>query len=255
MTSVRIPILMYHSLDTTGSVVSVTPSHFATQMACLADLGFRGVSLGEAVSYAAAHGAWPVKTVVLTFDDGYANFCDAALPALQQYGFAATVFVVSGHMGRSNDWAPPPPGLGAQGMLSVQQVRELAAADIEIGAHTRTHPDLQGLSVRQTENEIVASRRELEKYVGHAVESFAYPFGHLTKSAVEIVQREFRAACTTVLRRAAGEPLHQLPRIDMYYIRSRDALTRLLNGRLDTSLAVRRWARAARGKVWRQPAA
>ena len=241
----RIPLLMYHSIDATGSVVSVSPRDFEEQMQCLADQGFRGITLREAVSRRSADGRWPARSVVLTFDDGYANVCDA-LPVLQRQRFGATVFVVSGHMGGANDWAPTPPGLGAQAILSPQQARDLAAAGIEIGAHTHRHCDLRQVSIRQAEEEIVRSRAALEGHIGLPVESFAYPFGSVTETALAVAQREFRAACTTVLKRAANEAPHQLPRIDMYYIRSRRALERLLCGGLDWYLAVRRWGRAVR---------
>jgi peptidoglycan/xylan/chitin deacetylase (PgdA/CDA1 family) len=247
----RIPILMYHSLDGSGSVVSVTPAAFADQMRRLADRGIRGIALREAVAFHRAQGTWPADCAVLRFDDGYANFCEAAVPALTRHGFSATIFVVSGHLGGSNDWAPPPAGLGIQRMLSAQQMRELAAAGIEIGAHTRSHPDLPRLAAQEAEDEIAGSRADLEDLLGRPVEAFAYPFGNLSAAAVGIARREFAAACTTVLQRAGNDALHELPRIDMHYMRSRRLLDRLLQGRLDTYLAVRRWARTVRRAVGR----
>jgi peptidoglycan/xylan/chitin deacetylase (PgdA/CDA1 family) len=242
----RMPILMYHSLDSTGSVISVTPKVFAEQMQCLADQGVRGIALRDAVAHQRAHGVWPAGCAVITFDDGYANFCDAALAPLACHGFTATVFVVSGHIGRSNDWAPPPPGLGAQSILSAQQLRDLTEAGIEIGAHTRSHPDLRLLSPGAAEAEIVASRVDLEGQLGQQVGSFAYPFGNLTPAAVEIVRREFQAACTTALRRAGDESPHTLPRVDMFYVRAPQMLERLVRGELDGYLTLRRWGRALR---------
>lgn len=241
-----LPILMYHSLDSSGSVVSVAPRDFADGMAALAHLGYRGITLRKAAAHRQAHGTWPDRCVVLTFDDGYANFHEVALPVLTRHGFAATVFLVSGHVGGQNDWEPPLAQLGVCPMLSWGQVGELSAAGMEIGAHTKTHPDLAQLSPQAAQDEIVAARAEIEEHMGRRVESFAYPYGSLNGVARQIVAREFQAACTTVLKRADREPLHELPRIEMHYIRSRRTLERLLNGELDRYLAVRRWGRVMR---------
>ncbi|MGE0126733.1 MAG: polysaccharide deacetylase family protein [Blastocatellales bacterium] len=242
-------VLTYHSLDTSGSVVSVAPQAFADQMSALAEAGFRGVSLREALSHREARGAWPERSVALTFDDGFANFYDEAAPALAQHGFAATVFVISGYVGKRNDWEPPPAGLGLREMLSWRQISEMSAAGIEIGAHTRNHKDLRQLSTAEAQEEIGGSRAEIEDCLGQPVESFAYPFGHVSPASLEIVRREFRAACTTELRRASAEALHELPRVDMYYLRTPRQLSRLLEGRLDRYLAVRRLGRLARAAL------
>lgn len=239
-------ILTYHSLDTSGSLVSVAPRDFADQMGALADSGYRGIALREATAYRAARGTWPDRCVVLTFDDGYANFHETALPILMRHGFAATVFLVSGHVGGQNDWERPLARLGARSMLSWAQIAELCAAGMEVAAHTKTHPDLSRLSPAAAEEEIAASRAQIEDRLGRPVESFAYPYGSVSRPARDIVAREFRAACTVELRRAAGEAMHELPRVDMYYIRSGRTLTRLANGELDRYLAVRRWGRGMR---------
>jgi peptidoglycan/xylan/chitin deacetylase (PgdA/CDA1 family) len=241
-----IAILTYHSLDTSGSVVSVAPSDFADQMRALADSGYRGIALREATAYRAATDAWPDRCVVLTFDDGYANFHEAALPILMRCGFAATIFLVSAHVGGQNDWERPPVRLGARSMLSWSQVAELCAAGIEVAAHTKTHPDLARLSPTAAEEEIAASRAQIEDRLGRPVESFAYPYGSVSRPAREIVAREFRAACTVELKRADGEAMHELPRVDTYYFRSARRFARLANGELDRYLAVRRWGRLMR---------
>jgi len=238
-------ILTYHSLDTSGSVVSVAPSDFAAQMAGMADLGYRGISLRQAVAHRDSAGTWPARSVVLSFDDGYANFHECALPVLRQYGFTATVFVVTGHLGGTNDFAPPPHPLGSLPMLSWEQTAELAAYDIEIGAHTQTHPDLSRLSAADVVREISASASDIEAHIGQPVESFAYPFGIVSGLSLTAASRQFRVACTTTLKRATTEALHLLPRVDAYYLpRAAGGLARVLGGRLDWYLALRRGGRS-----------
>lgn len=240
-----IPILTYHSLDSSGSVTSIAPQIFEVQMARLSELQYRVVSLRQAVMERQEKGEWPDKSIVLTFDDGYANVHKYALPVLVRHGFGATVFVVAGHVGRANDWAPPH-GLGRQTMLSWNQVKDLADHGVEIGAHTLNHPDLSSLEAEAIEREIVGSAEEINSQLSEQVQTFAYPFGSISNEAVAVVSRTFRAACTTVHRRACDEPLTLLPRIEMYYFRNQRDLHPLISGQLDNALALRRWSRSVR---------
>lgn len=191
-------------------------------------------------------GTWPERAVVLTFDDGFANFYDEALPVLRQYGFTATVFLISGHMGGRNDWGPRPDGLGILPILSWRQAREVAGAGIEMGSHTQTHRDLRRCSASEAEHEMTLSRAEIEDHLGLEVQSFAYPYGEIDQFSRELAARSFRASCTTELRRANGDALNLLPRLDMHYLRSRAKFARLLDGQLDQYLTFRRWGRKVR---------
>jgi peptidoglycan/xylan/chitin deacetylase (PgdA/CDA1 family) len=242
-------ILTYHSLDQSGSVVSVRPELFAEHMKAIAGLGMRGISLREAVATREAEGKWPLDCVVITFDDGFENFHEAALPVLSSHGFSATLFLVTGHVGGRNDWAAPPEGLGEMSMLTWEQIADLAAAGIEIGAHTRTHPDLRELPDSDLDEEIRSSKREIEARIRGAVTSFAYPFGYFDSRTVSAVRREFSAACTTVLRRAAGDDPLLLPRVDAYYVRTGAELARIASGNRDAYLTLRRIGRGIRSKL------
>ena len=239
-------ILTYHSIDDSGSVVSIAPRTFADQMKALAETGFRGISMKEALTYRQANGRWPENSAVLTFDDGFANFYETAMPEIAKHSFSATVFVISGHVGGRNDWDAPPAGLGSQQMMNWQQVRELSDMGAEIGAHTRTHPDLRRLSEKQIEEEIAGSCADISARTGEAVENFAYPYGYLNRQVEEVAQRTMRSACTTELRRTNDEPFHLLPRVDMYYLQSPNQLVSVVAGKLDGYLTVRRWGRTVR---------
>ncbi len=241
-----VSILTYHSLDTTGSVISVHPEIFADHMACLHTMGYRAACLRDVAQHFRDFTRWPDHTVAVTFDDGYENVHRYALPTLARHGFTATAFLVTGHIGGQNDWEAPPPKLGVQTVLNWQQVAELSQAGWEIGAHTHTHPDLRTLTAQQVEGEVVRCRGELEDRLGVTVDSFAYPYGYTSEDAALIVAREFEVACLTELRTATSEDFHSLPRIDAYYLRAPDRLKRLLNGRLDRYVTIRRWGRRLR---------
>jgi peptidoglycan/xylan/chitin deacetylase (PgdA/CDA1 family) len=242
----KLAILTYHSLDSSGSVVSVAPVDFAQQMACLSARGMRGTSLSEVMILRERTGVWPERVVVLTFDDGFANFYESAMPVLVRHGFTATVFMISGHMGGRNDWASRPEGLGVMPILSWQQAAELARSGIEIGSHTHTHRDLRRCSAADVEQEMKGSLAEIEDHLGVQPQSFAYPYGRVDQVSRCLAARHFRASCTTELRRANSDPSDALPRIDMHYLRSPQRFASLLDGQLDQYLAVRRLGRRAR---------
>ncbi len=243
----RLAILTYHSVDDSGSVLSTHPETLARQMACLAELGYRGASLSEALKQSRSLGHWPEHTVAITFDDGYENNLRVAQPILARHGFTASSYLITGHVGGEHDWEHPPPGLGRRPILDWAQVGELANAGWEIGAHTRTHPDLRKLHPEAVEQEIIGSREDIEEHLSRPVETFAYPAGYFSDAATAVVARAFTAGCTTVLRRASGDdPLHSLPRVDMYYLRDPERLRRLATGRLDAYLTFRRLGRRTR---------
>lgn len=223
----------------------MTPEAFAWQMDALARNGMRGISLREAMDHLGKFGEWPERAVVLTFDDGYANFHEAAMPALTRHGFTATVFLIGGYVGKGNSWEGRP-------MLTWPQVIELDKIGIEMGAHTMTHPDLRKLSRKEAREEIVGANAEIAGRLGKEVDCFAYPFGYYDRRSLELVRQEYQAACTTRLQRAdqAGDR-HELPRVDMYYLQSPERFQRLLEGRLDGYLRLRRWGRNLREAVTR----
>lgn len=247
----RIAILMYHSLDASGSVVSIAPEQFTAQMALLQEHGLRGITLRQALNHREQSGEWPAKCVVLTFDDGFANNHAHALPLLARHGFAATVFVVTRHVGRRNDWAPPPEPLGLLPLMDWSQLGELTSAGWEIAAHTHTHPDLSSLDRRRAEEEMHRSQREIEDHLYRPAESFAYPFGKYSRTTVRLAADRFRASCTTVLKWAGSDRACLLPRIDAYYLRVPGRFASVVLGGGGYYLTLRRWGRALRAQVSR----
>ena len=149
-------------------------------------------------------------------------------------------------MGQLNNWTLPPPKLGEQALLTWKQVKELTSAGIEIGSHTQSHLDLTRCDLRTARQEMADSRKALEDQLGQRVSAFAYPYGAINRSVCSLAASEFESACTTELRRANGEPSDRLPRVDAYYLRSAATLRRLLHGKLDRYLSIRRLGRAGR---------
>jgi peptidoglycan/xylan/chitin deacetylase (PgdA/CDA1 family) len=116
--------------------------------------------------------------VCVTFDDGYADNSREAIPWLIDQGVPFTYFVATNHVlegrpfehdvRRGMPLAPNTP----------EQLREMAAAGVELGAHTRGHVDLATVADEQTlHHEIVGSKRDLEGIIGRPVRYFAFPYG------------------------------------------------------------------------------
>jgi peptidoglycan/xylan/chitin deacetylase (PgdA/CDA1 family) len=165
-------------------------------------------------------------------------------PIVQDCGFHATVFVVSGWVGRWNDWPGQPASAPRWRLMDWAALRSLADAGIAIGAHSISHPHLPRLSIGEQEREVVGSVRTLEDRLGVPVQSFAYPYGESSRAAEAAVAAHGKAGFGTTLdfvRR--GSRIGSLERIDSYYLRP-DVAGSLDRWWFDRYLGARRIARA-----------
>jgi peptidoglycan/xylan/chitin deacetylase (PgdA/CDA1 family) len=230
-------ILAYHSIDPSGSVISIHPDAFERHLRAFEQHGVRVVGLETLLSLDDdAH------AVALTFDDAFLNFATIAWPRLRARGFTATVFVPTAFAGRTNDWAggrrlqvPRLPLLGWDALA------RLADDGVELGSHTRSHPDLRRLDTIRLLDEIEAAADRVRAETGIRPASFAYPFGFLDDAVAAAVARVHERACTMEHRalRTVEDPF-RLPRLDVFYLRRPETLPAwgsfLFRGRL--------WARA-----------
>ena len=197
-------ILMYHSIcrfPNDPNKDSTSPERFQAQMHYLKRRNLRGVSMREllrAVNSGNAKGL-----VGLTFDDGYEDFLQTALPVIESFGFTATVFVV-GSLPMETSWEHqhgtkyPMPRMK---LLGTEGVREVAARGMEVGAHSMTHAKLSGLEPELLEEEVSGSRRVLSEVLGQAVEGFCYPYGSVDSAAIRAVRRAHYAYACAVRSR------------------------------------------------------
>jgi peptidoglycan/xylan/chitin deacetylase (PgdA/CDA1 family) len=162
------------------SMLLVAPDRFRAQLELLLGAGFRFVTLADLVREAGGSEP-PAGLAAVTFDDGMRNNHEVAWPILAEYAIPATVYVTIGFIDGSSPWI----GAGGDGaMMSEDQLRELAAAGWELGAHTMTHPDMSKLGYEQCLAEIRDSAHGLQRISGGAVETFAYPFGRYGPEAI-----------------------------------------------------------------------
>ena len=178
------PILMYHSIarvDHDPNALCVPPERFAQQLSTLRAVGLRGVSVSELL--AARQRGRASNLVGLTFDDGYTDFLTTACPILEDHGFSATVFVLSGRPGGTNAWDPVP----QLDLLTSAQIHEIDARGMEVGSHGRMHQPLTALTGAELEREITGSRDEIAELLGWTPAGFCYPYGAVDEGVMHAV--------------------------------------------------------------------
>ena len=191
---ISVPILMYHYIRTPPSILmdrlgfdlSVSPADFSRQMDWLAGHGYHPITLDSLRAYFAGREALPIRPVVITLDDGYADLYKAAFPILQAHNFKAVAYVVTGFVGQP-------------GYVTRTQVLELAQYGIEIASHTVNHADLARTSPPMVMWELIASKKWLQDLVRHAVVDFAYPSGRFSAQVIAALQTTgYQSAATTM---------------------------------------------------------
>ena len=209
-------ILTYHSIDPSGSPVSVSHEAFGRQVAWLAGERVRVVPLLELL-------ALPddADAVALTFDDGLVSVATEAAPLLQAHGFSATVFVVSRQVGGNNRWGGGnAPGIPVFPLLGWDALGRLLEQGFEIGAHSRHHPRLTACSDAELFDELEGAAEDIAGRLGRRPTTFAYPYGDIDARVAAAAVAVYDLACTAEFRPlGAADPRERLPRLDAYYFR------------------------------------
>ena len=168
-----IRILFYHRVSADKDELAVTPERFSRQMLYLADEGYAVVDVLTAA--AMLGGSAEGKTVALSFDDGYLDVAENALPVLREHGFRASVFVAPAVIDgdATFEWYERQPPL-----LEWNRIRELDREGVlSFEAHSLTHPNLLRLGDDEAREEISGSKTALEARLERPVEAFSYPAG------------------------------------------------------------------------------
>lgn len=216
-----IPILMYHQIDlpaprgTQFRSLTVHPASFARQMRWMHRLGYQGLSMRALMPYLA--GERQGKVFGITFDDGFRNVFQHALPVLHEAGFSSTNYFVAQQLDGSNVWdadkdMPQTP------LMSLSEMRQWAQSGQEVGSHTLNHVHLPALSDEQARTEIHASRQALSAKIDQEVTSFCYPFGEYAAQHCKMAKDAGYLNATTTERGRAGvaDDLFELPRIGVW---------------------------------------
>jgi peptidoglycan/xylan/chitin deacetylase (PgdA/CDA1 family) len=258
-----VPVLLYHSVcDDPAPLMrewAATPERFREHLEYLQAAGYESLTVTE---YAALlrrpEVALPEKLVVITFDDGFADFTSGALPVLADTGMKATLYVSTAYIGATSWWLGPG---GEQPMLTMPGILDLAAAGVEIGAHAHHHLALDELDPATAQVEIVQSKNLLEDQLGTMVESFAYPHGYHSAAVQEMVRRAgFTNACGVKHALSGpGDDLFGIARIMVPADASAEALHELMRGLHRAPrremLRTKAWRVVRRARARREPRA
>jgi peptidoglycan/xylan/chitin deacetylase (PgdA/CDA1 family) len=218
----RVVVFCYHSVHPSTPFRSATPDLFADHLAWLRE-HCECIPFSELLT-AQQRTLDGRPAVSITFDDGYADNHEYALPLLAESGIRATFFLTAGlldgdpstlarfqHLRRMDRALIRP--------LEWGQVMEILEAGMEIGAHTYSHPNLARLSGPELEHELGYSKRVIEDRVGHPITMMAYPFGrprvHVTGRVVEAARRARYDLAASISARGVKKTDHPLsiPRI------------------------------------------
>lgn len=187
----------------------VPPQLFGKQLAWLIENGYTSVSLETLVQSLAGQATLPRKWVCITFDDGFRDNCTAGFPLLQQYGFSATIFLVTDKVARlapTGNW---------DDYLTADDIGQMRDAGIDFGSHTHSHPRLTKLTDDQAQAELITSRDRLTNEFGLTTDWFCYPYGNFSPRIAGLVrQAGYRCALSTIRdNRVHPDQLYWMPRV------------------------------------------
>jgi peptidoglycan/xylan/chitin deacetylase (PgdA/CDA1 family) len=239
-------LLMLHGL---GGADGVAPALFEALLDRLAQRR-RIVPFADAVAALGRPDA--AGLAALTFDDGYVDFADTALPILARRGLHATLFVPGGLLGATNAWDR---GYAQERrILDAAALRALDPAHVELGAHGLTHQRLKALAPPALRAETFEARARLEQACGREIRWFAYPYGQLddfdAAAQAAVAAAGFGAACSTHFGRGSRpDERFRLRRVGIVPHDTPASIERKLDGAYDWSARKERlgaWLRARR---------
>lgn len=227
-----VPVLMYHHVTPEGGMINVSPENFEDQLRWLRDHGYRSLTTDEFAAHVRGQAA-PRKSLLITFDDGYLDNWVYAYPLLRQYGFSATIFLVTSwvnhgpvrlHAGQGQLPRTPPhaeceariaEGRSDDVILrwsEIQAARESGVFEFHSHTHTHTRWDITHPTDknRHMADELAASRDTLQRELGSVSEHFCWPQGYFDADYIALAQQAgFRYLYTTLAfgqNRPGGQP-------------------------------------------------
>ena len=220
-----VPILMYHAVEDAPRPPKykhfyVRTGEFAGQMRMLKRTGYQPITFETLAAARAGTGTLPTKPVLLTFDDGYQNLLPNVHPLLRGMGFPYTVFLVSGLVGKTNEWVATE-GYEPTPLLTWEEIREMQAdSGVDFQAHTRTHPKLAEISADEARREMAGCKNELEQKLGTPITTLCYPYGSVSDAVADMAgEVGYSQAVTTEFGRVRdGDNPLRLPRISVYHV-------------------------------------
>lgn len=235
-------IITFHSIDTSGSVLSYPPETFVSLLDALDKSNFPILSLDELLQ------SDTEKGIAITFDDGMRSLHSEALPILRDHAKPAHLYLTTGSVGKNNRWPTQPKDAPEFNMLSWGEIEQLHDAGIFIDSHTHSHPDMRNLGDEEMQQECETADALIEKRLGRRPQYFAYPYGYKNDSVCNFARNRYKATVTTELKiLGSNEDTARLPRLDSYYLQGQWLQKNLDTFLSRTYLSVRGLLRTLRG--------
>jgi peptidoglycan/xylan/chitin deacetylase (PgdA/CDA1 family) len=244
-----VPVLMYHAVgkprDRRFARWVVSPSLLTEQLAALREARYELIGLSEWARRTEPAG----RCAVLTFDDGYADFAEHALPALLSHGATATAYIVTGYVGASASWLPFRDER-SRPTMTWDELHSISASGIEVGSHGHRHIELDAVRTEVAEKDVLDSLHSLSAQ-GFSPRSFCYPFGYSTRRVREIIANaNFETAC--VVGRGLAKPAQDMLRVrrlEVHYKMTPEMLLRRFEA---PAVSVNTRLKDAAQPAWRQ---
>ena len=203
----KVPILMYHSImDDDEQSVSI--QSFKKQMHLMKTMGYQTIKFNELKEN-------NEKKFIITFDDAYENVFINAFPILRKLGFNAVCFIVANKIGHYNDWDKNKNKFKKMKIMNFEQINEWLKNGFSIGSHTLDHIDLTKLNRNDKIDQIVNSKKYLNRLFNTEIDTFAFPFGSYDDETQNIINEYYDYAVTTKRSRFVKNKFNNklLPRV------------------------------------------
>lgn len=244
-----VPILLYHSVSTDDSGLmhryTMPPDLFRTHMAWIAQRGFETLTVSHYAAALRGETTLPGRPLLVTFDDGYADFLEEAAPVLCEYGIQATLYVTTRPIGDRRRGT-----MAGRLMLTWSELREVAALGVEIGGHSHDHAQLDVLSRREALRQVTTCKGLIEEHLQITVRSFAYPHGYNSARTREAVRAAgYSSACA--VKNARSHVLDDTWALARVMFEHADGVDRLREAAEGDSDPLAQQGDTARNKGWR----
>jgi len=216
----QIPVLAYHKVDQPTSDIKLrgaftSPKNFAKQMLYLKKQNFVFYTASELIDFYRQNGAFPLRAITVTFDDGWKDNYTNAFPILRDLQIKVTIFLVPSCIGQTTAKVVAG-GEREREHLALKDIRAMSDYGIEFGSHTLNHKLLHQISPPEIEFEVSESKKEIENLLQKSCRVFAYPAGFFTETAQMAVKNAgYIAAFSTVYGDNKKVNLYALNRVEI----------------------------------------
>jgi peptidoglycan/xylan/chitin deacetylase (PgdA/CDA1 family) len=188
--------LSYHIINhAIQDKIAISEAAFEQQLAYLREHGYTTLSLAQTIADIDGSQKAPPRSLLLTFDDGYADNIQMAMPLLRAYDMRATLFVMTGYIGQNNRW-------NLRACYDVQhmtwdELRHWHESGGDIGGHSHLHYCMTRLSFDELQETVLLNKHLLANEIGVTPRAFAYPYGRFNQAVIDIIRQHYEIAFAT----------------------------------------------------------